>query len=210
MLPVLFFVSAICVGLSMVIVLSRLSSNAFGHRIDLPLLSDLGRILIAALGVYFVARIFDLGHRGQLGAAFGLSYESILFQLEFVLGVIVPGLMLANVRRRADRRYLYAASLLVVFGFVANRLNVSITGFEAAQGGHYVPAWQEVLVTLMLVALVFGAFSLAVRQLEVYPRPVAVHPPPLTKHSLARFQTAVSGNPAHQLRAEASVRPEVN
>ncbi len=50
-----------------------------------------------------------------------------------------------------------------------NRLNVSITGFEAAQGGHYVPAWPEVFITLMIVAMVFAAYALAVRYLDVYP-----------------------------------------
>jgi Ni/Fe-hydrogenase subunit HybB-like protein len=52
---------------------------------------------------------------------------------------------------------------------VVNRLNVSITGFEAAPGGHYVPAWSELAITLMLVAIGFGVFSLAVKLLPVYP-----------------------------------------
>ena len=45
----------------------------------------------------------------------------------------------------------------------------SVTGFEAAQGGAYAPAWSELAVTLMLVALGFAAFGLAVRYLNVYP-----------------------------------------
>ncbi|MHC4731988.1 MAG: hypothetical protein ACYS6Z_15555, partial [Planctomycetota bacterium] len=45
----------------------------------------------------------------------------------------------------------------------------SITGFESAQGGHYMPALSEVLITLMLVALGVGAFGLAVKYLNVYP-----------------------------------------
>ena len=53
---------------------------------------------------------------------------------------------------------LYAGALLAVMGFVVNRMNVSMTGFERAQGGHYIPSWAEVMITLMLVALGFAAF----------------------------------------------------
>jgi hypothetical protein len=57
-----------------------------------------------------------------------------------------------------------------VFGFVANRLNVTITGIETAQGGRYVPAFGEVAISLLVVALVFAAFRLGVHWLEVLPR----------------------------------------
>jgi Ni/Fe-hydrogenase subunit HybB-like protein len=80
---------------------------------------------------------------------------------------------------RGNVHGLYASALLVVMGFVTNRLNVAITGFEAAQGERYVPAWSELAVTLMLVAVGFAAFGLAVRHLGVYPKEEAVHAPSL-------------------------------
>jgi Ni/Fe-hydrogenase subunit HybB-like protein len=169
LLPVLFWVSSIGVGLAMVIVESRLSARAFGRHLEMPLLTEVGRILVAVLGVYGVLRLFDLWNRGALGAVFGLSYESLLFQLEFVPCLVLPAVLLALPRVRANARGLYASALLVVMGFILHRMNVSITGFEGAQGGRYIPAWSEVFITLMLVALGFGAFGLAVRYLNVYP-----------------------------------------
>jgi len=171
LLPVLFWVSSIGVGLAMVIIESRLSARAFGQHLEMRLLSDVGRILVAVLGVYMVLRVFDLWNRGALGAVFGLSYESLLFQLEFVPFLLLPIVLLAIPRVRANARSLYASALLVVGGFIVHRMNVSVTGFEGAQGGHYLPAWSEVFITLMLVALGFGAFGLAVKHLPVYPRP---------------------------------------
>jgi Ni/Fe-hydrogenase subunit HybB-like protein len=135
----------------------------------MPLLSEVGRILVAVLGVYGVLRLYDLGVRGVLPLAFESSYEGVFFQIEFLLGLIAPMVMLALPRVRASGRGLYAASLLVALGFIVNRLNVSITGMEAASGVHYIPAWSEVFITLMIVALGFGAFSLGVRYLNVYP-----------------------------------------
>jgi len=174
LLPVLFLVSSVCVGLAMVIVESRLSARAFGRRLEMPLLSEVGRVLVAALGFYGVVRVYDLAHRHALGRAFDGSAESLLFQLEFLLGVVLPMGLLARPAVRRHCQGLYASGLLVIMGFVVNRLNVSITGFESAQGGHYVPAWSELAITVMLVALGFAAFSLAVKHLAVYPQAASI------------------------------------
>jgi len=169
LLPLLFYVSAICMGLAMVILISRLTAKAFRRTLETPILARLARILAALLWVYGVTRLFDLGVNGGLAHAFAFDYESFLFLVEFGLGVGIPAALLAIPTVRASPGGLYAASVLVVFGFLANRLNVSITGFEQAQGGHYVPAWAEVFITLMVVAGAFAAYALAVRYLDVYP-----------------------------------------
>jgi Ni/Fe-hydrogenase subunit HybB-like protein len=83
--------------------------------------------------------------------------------------VVLPVALLIRPAVRRNIRTLYRASLLVVLGFVVNRLNVSVTGLEGAQGAHYVPAWSELVITLMLVGVGFAAFGLAVRYLRVYP-----------------------------------------
>jgi Ni/Fe-hydrogenase subunit HybB-like protein len=177
-LPLVFFVSSLCAGLAMVLVESRLSSRAFGRELELPLLREVGRILVAALGVFGALRLFDLWRRGALPDAFGGSYEALLFQVEFGAGVLLPFALLAAPRVRSSAGGLYGAGLLAVLGFIVHRLNVSITGFEAAQGT-YVPAWSEVAITLMLVAIGFAAFATAVRYLNVFPeaaRPAAPLP----------------------------------
>jgi Ni/Fe-hydrogenase subunit HybB-like protein len=135
----------------------------------MPLLSEVGRVLVGVLGFFGVVRLYDLVHRHVLGLAFTGSSEGLLFLLEFGGGVVLPMALLARPSVRAHAGRLYASCLLVVMGFVVHRLNVSITGFEAAQGGRYVPAWSELVLTLMLVAIGFAAFSLAVRHLPVYP-----------------------------------------
>lgn len=169
MLPILFWVSAVGIGLAMVIVESRLSSRAFGRQLEMHILSEVGRVLVAVLGVYGVLRVFDLASRGVLSQAFSFSYESSMFVLEFVLGVLAPVAMLAFPKVRANVRLLTLAAFLAILGFVTNRLNVSITGFDAAQGGHYIPSWSEAAISLMMVALGFGAFAFAVRYLNVFP-----------------------------------------
>jgi Ni/Fe-hydrogenase subunit HybB-like protein len=178
LLPVMFLLSAVAAGLAMVIVESRLSSRALGRGLEMPLLSSIGRGLLVALGVYGAARIVDMARRGVLAEIVSGSREAAFFQLEVAIGVILPMALLAlpAVRRNSGR--LYGAALLVVVGFVVNRLNVSITGLEGAQGGHYVPTVAEGIITLMLVGIGMAAFGLAVRFLPIMsvveePEPVA-------------------------------------
>jgi Ni/Fe-hydrogenase subunit HybB-like protein len=170
LLPVLFFLSAVAAGLAMVVIESRLSSRAFARRLEMPLLSEVGRVLVAVLLVLVTARVYDLVHRHALGLAFEPSTEALLFRLELLAGAVLPMILLAVPKVRANAHALYGSALLVLMGFVTNRLNVAVTGFEAAQGEHYVPAWSELVLTLMLVAIGFAAFGLAVRHLNVYPK----------------------------------------
>src|SRR5208337_452935 len=66
LLPVLFFLSALCVGLAMTIFESSMSARHFGKQLGMPLLRQLGRALLVALAVYTVVRFQDLLHRGAL------------------------------------------------------------------------------------------------------------------------------------------------
>ena len=168
-LPWIFWLSAIAAGLAMVVIESRISSRAFGREIEMHLLSDVARVLVVALGVFAVLRLYDLYVRGALPLVFQMNYEAGMFALEFLMGVVLPFVLLLDEKTRTDIRRLYPTALLTVMGFVVNRLNVSVTGLEKSSGANYVPAWSEIVVTLFMVALGFAAFSLAVRYLPVYP-----------------------------------------
>ena len=55
-------------------------------------------------------------------------------------------------------------------GFMANRLNVSITGLQASSGIYYVPKWTEFAATLMVLTAVVMAFRYAVIYLDILPK----------------------------------------
>jgi Ni/Fe-hydrogenase subunit HybB-like protein len=169
LLPVFFFVSAVAVGLAMTIFESWMSSKAFHKELELPLLQSLGRVLLMVLCVYAVLKFEDLYHRGILPTLVHSSYETNLFLIEITLGLFLPIALLANpsVRRKAGG--LYLSSVLVVLGFVTNRLNVSITGMEGSAGFHYIPRWTEVAVTASIIATGFAIFALAVKYLPIFP-----------------------------------------
>lgn len=169
MLPFFFFTSAVALGCSMTILESYLSFRAFGKRLEMSLLSDLGKVMVVALGIYLVLKYQDLSGRGVLALAFQPTYAGRMFLAEMFLGVIAPMIMLSIPRIRTDVFGLFASAVMAILGIIMNRLNVSITGIEAATGARYLPTWTEASVTLMIVGGGFLLFGLAVKYLPVFP-----------------------------------------
>ena len=167
MLPVMFFVSAVCAGLAMTIFESWHSSRAFGRQLEMPLLNGMARLLAVFMAVFLTIRFLDLLHRDVLGLLLVNRTETWLFWLECVL-MIVPTVLLFSRRVRHNPTALYFMALMVLFGFIANRLNISITGMEAGSGVHYIPRWTEVAITLAICAAGFAVFRWAVLNLPVF------------------------------------------
>ncbi len=168
LLPVFFFLSAIAVGLAMTIFESSQSSKHFGRELELPILQELGRVLVVVLAVYSVLRFQDLYHRGTWRLAFRPGQESLLFWVEVTLALVLPLVLLSMRRVRESPDGLYWSAVLVVLGFVTNRMNVGITGMMASSGVNYVPRWTEVAITASIVGMGFVVFTLAVRYLAIF------------------------------------------
>jgi Ni/Fe-hydrogenase subunit HybB-like protein len=167
-LPFFFFISAVAVGLAMTIFESSLSSRAFGHQLKLPVIVELGGALYVTLWVYALLRFEDYLHRGLLGKILHPSYEAYFLWLELLLALIIPLVLLSFRRVRVSATGLYVASCATLLGFITNRLNVSITGFETWSGHHYYPRWTEASLTAMIIALGFFIFGLAVKYLPIF------------------------------------------
>ena len=179
-LPLLFYVSAIAVGLAMTIFESWHSSRAFGRALELPLLASLGRVLAVVMSVYLWIRFLDLSHRHVFPLLSQNRIETWLFALEIVL-MVVPTILLyqSSIRLRPGR--LYACAVMVVFGFIANRLNVGTTGLEAGSGVHYVPRWSEVAVTFSIVAAGFVIFRMIAQYFPIFEAQEETHSAELRK-----------------------------
>jgi Ni/Fe-hydrogenase subunit HybB-like protein len=167
MLPLMFYVSAIAVGIAMTIFESWHSSKAFHRQLEMPLLTDMSRVLAVVLAVYMMMRFVDLFRRNALWLALENTVEAQLFTLEIAL-MLIPMFFLFKDRVRKHPVMLYWSAVSVILGFVCNRLNVSVTGMEAGSGTQYVPAWTEVAVTLSIIAAGFAIFRFLVKRLPVF------------------------------------------
>ena len=191
LLPVFFFISALAVGLAMTIFESSMSAKHFGRQLELPILQELGRVLFVVLSVFAILRFEDLLHRGVLRMLFHPGYEMYLFWVEIGLSLILPLVLLAQRSIRQSANGLYVAAVLVVLGFITNRLNVSITGLESAAGMHYVPKWTEIAVTGAIIAAGFALFGLAAKYLPIFPAEHAVAASP-TQEPMVREEPVLS------------------
>jgi len=167
-LPVLFFISAICVGLAMTIFESSMSAKHFGKQLELPLIQGLGRTLLVTLSIFTVIRFQDLFHRDALRFLGHWGWETGLFAAEILMACLIPIGLLLVPRVRENPKGLYLASVICLLGFVTNRMNVAITGLEASAGQHYFPKWTEIIVTVAIIGFGFLVFALAVKYLPIF------------------------------------------
>jgi len=175
LLPVFFFISAIGVGLAMTIFESFLSSRAFRKQLERELLTGLARVMVVVLSVYGVLRVEDILDRDAWKYLWMPRTETYLFWLEAALGILLPVMLLSWGRIRRNLKGLYACAVMVIFGFVANRLNVAITGMERGLGKQYFPTWMELTLTLFIVSLGFAIFAAAAKYLPIFVEEEAAH-----------------------------------
>lgn len=175
MLPVFFFISALGVGFAMVVFESWLSGRAFGKELEIPLLADLARVVVVIQTIYVVWRVEDLVSRGAIHYVWTTPLASATFVSEMLIGSLVPIVLFSIPRVRHSPRGLFAGATCTVLGFVLNRLNVGVTGLELGTGVRYFPSWMEIAVTMMIVALGFALFGLAVKHLPIFESPSSRH-----------------------------------
>ncbi|PJA76730.1 Ni/Fe-hydrogenase cytochrome b subunit [bacterium CG_4_9_14_3_um_filter_65_15] len=167
-LPILFFVSAITLGLAMTNVESFISFRALGKRLESNLLRGIGRATAVMLMIYLVIRIEDLIVHDSLKYAFRFDTASWFFLAEIIIGGIVPMVLLFQRRIRENKLALTGTQFLVVLGIIFNRMNVAVTAFQLGTGTDYRPHWMEFVVSMGMIAIGVFLFSLAARYLPVF------------------------------------------
>lgn len=166
-LPIFFFMSAVGVGLGVVIIEAHISARVYGFRFETDIVEGLARAAQWVLLAYLLARTADLLWRGVLGTAFDGSRAGNMFLVEIIGGVILPMILFWFAKIKKNTRAILPAAALVVAGVIVNRINVSIVGMTGPQPGHYFPSWMEIMITLGLIAAGLISYDLAVRLFNV-------------------------------------------
>ncbi len=91
-----------------------------------------------------------------------------MFWAEIGLALIAPIALLLVPRVRRDPISLYVVAILVVSGFVFNRLNIAVTGMERSAAVRYIPAWSEIAITASIVGVGIMLFTLAAKYLPIF------------------------------------------
>ena len=169
-LTTMFYLSAIPAGLALTIMAIYLCVRSLNVKVDMNILSDVSRVIAPLLAIYGVFRIIDLINRDATQYLWMRREATELFWLEFALLVVAPLILLNMEKVRNTPKYLYWTCSLVVMGFMANRLNVSITGLQAVSAAYYVPKWTEFAATFATIAAAVVAFYYAILYLDILPK----------------------------------------
>jgi len=166
-LPQLFYLSAIALGLAMVTFESAVSARVFSREPEKEIIAGLGRGTSIALLIYLVVKIVDLFTRGAMPMVFQGSAASNAFLIEIVGGVILPMVLLSMRSIRESLNGTLFAASIVIAGVVFNRFNVTFFT-QTSSGASYFPTWKEFAITVGLVSLAIFLYRLAVRYLPVF------------------------------------------
>jgi Ni/Fe-hydrogenase subunit HybB-like protein len=171
-IPILFFVSSIFAGLSMVIFEGSISQKVFfniisdkNHRSHNGILHGLSKICAFTLMVYLALQVvvFVHGKHWQyLDSRMGAWYLT-----EIIGFVIVPMVLYFISYRTRNIGLIKVSALVTMLGVIINRLNVTVIGFKWDAATHYVPSWMEIVVTLTVMSIEIWIFRWIVRRLPV-------------------------------------------
>ncbi len=153
-LPLLFLLSAISVGLPMVIFESLICSRSFKLKPEMHVLSKLGSLVAPMLGVYLAAKIGDMVIRETFVHLAVINAASVMFVIELVVGVVIPLRMFLSKKVLKSPLLLWIASALVILGVLLNRINNFTVAYTPPYAGYsYFPSYGEISVTVGLIAL---------------------------------------------------------
>ncbi len=170
-IPLLFLVSSIFAGLSMVIFEGSITHKVFHHRIGARLkvsnddiVFGLARIALWVMLAYLFLELLVLVHgrrEAWLATGWGAWY---LVEMGFVA---VPAVLYAVACERRSLAGVKVAAVLTLVGILLNRLNVSIIAFRWDAPVHYVPSWMEVVVTLGVLSAELWVYRWIVNRMPV-------------------------------------------
>lgn len=171
-IPLLFLVSSVFAGLSMVIFEGTISHKVFFSQINEKsrreqndIIHGLSGICAGTLFAYFFLQVLVFIHGKKwdlLDTPMGYWYL-----LEMIGFVLIPMLLFFYSFRNRNIIMIRIAAVLTMAGVILNRLNVSVIGFKWDAAAHYVPSWMEIVVTLTVIFAEIWIFRWVIRRMPV-------------------------------------------
>lgn len=171
-IPILFLVSSVFAGLSMVIFEGSISSRVFSdqiseknHKKHNGILHGLSGICAVAMFAYlFVQFLVFLHGKNWTVINTPMGYW---FLLEMIGFVTIPMILFFYSYRTGKINLIKLAAILTMIGVILNRLNVSVIGFRWDAAVRYVPSWMEIVVTLAVIFTEIWIFRWVINRMPV-------------------------------------------
>ncbi len=171
-IPILFLVSSVFAGLSMVIFEGSISHKVFfdqisekNHKAQNGILKGLSKICAGAMFAYFFMQLLVFIH-GQHWALL-VTPMGYWFLLEMFGFVLLPMMLFFYSYRTGNIFMIRFAAILTMLGVIINRLNVTVIGFRWDAPVHYYPSWMEIVVTLTVIFTEIWIFRWIINRMPV-------------------------------------------
>jgi Ni/Fe-hydrogenase subunit HybB-like protein len=171
-IPIMFLVSSIFAGLSMVIFEGSISHKVFfkqiseqNHKAQKGIIHGLSKICTGAMFVYFFLQLLVFIH-GQHWSLLNtpMGYWYLLEMIGFVL---FPMILFFISYRTSNIPLTKIAAVITMLGVILNRLNVTVIGFRWDIAVRYVPSWMELVVTLAVIFTEIWIFRWVINRMPV-------------------------------------------
>lgn len=172
LMPYLFLVSAIMMGLAMVAFETILTGKVFNHQTPKDVVAGLSRGVLYTGCVYFAMKIWILVSGPGVGALFKNGFLGAMWMIEMAVGVVIPIIVLAKKANRENLDAIFAVSIMVIVGVLFNRLNVGIfamSDYANRVGGDYIPSIMEFILTAGMIAFAILGFKVCAKYLNLFP-----------------------------------------
>ena len=175
-IPILFFISSIFAGLSMIILEGSISDRIFANHLNTEdlkprhdLMFDIARVCAGVMFIYLFLQALIFAHEKRgvyIGSPMGWWY------LTEILGfVFVPCLLFILSMKRKSLILVRISAIMALIGIILNRLNVSIIAFRWNAPLRYYPSWMEIEITLAIVFAEIWVFRWFVSRMPVLETP---------------------------------------
>lgn len=175
-IPLLFFISSIFAGLSMVIFEGSISHRVFYNQISEKnrhshnsILHGLSKICAFTMFIYFFLQVIVFVHGKHwdlLNTRMGYWYLTEIFGF-----VLFPMILFFVSYRKFNVTLIKVAAIITMLGIIINRLNVTVIGYRWDAAVPYVPSWMEIVVTFTVLFAEIWIFRWVVNRMPVLSDP---------------------------------------
>lgn len=167
-LPLMFLVSVVFMGYSMVVAESFAASFFLDNPYETSMLRKLLPFIAFMAICWLTLRFLTLTYEGNLGYILKRDNFSLFFVLEIVAAVVgIFMIMAKNFRRKP--RYIYIGAVALLIAGTMYRMNVYLIGYTPISGYLYMPSVWEVLGTFGFIATEMLLYIVFIKYLPVVP-----------------------------------------
>jgi Ni/Fe-hydrogenase subunit HybB-like protein len=165
LLPLLFLMTCLTMGYSIVVFESVFSSKAFGRKPETAMLIVLQKIAAWGGLIFIAVRFIDLALHDKLGLTMTFDLYGIVFWIEILLWALPAVMMFAT--PKPELGSLFRGAIVVALAGGMYRFDTYLVAFQPGPGWHYFPSVPEMFISIGLISLELALYITLVKKFPI-------------------------------------------